>query len=303
MLATALWTLGVVAGIWGQRAWRARRAERRFAAKFTVGADGIVVGAEPRLYEAAGSRALLLFHGYNDSPQSIDQVARRIHAAGWTVRVPLLPGHGRSLRAFDSWRAEEAFAMAREEYARLRAVYPTVCVGGLSMGGALACWLAAEADVDAVVLYAPMLFVPRPMEVAVHTARLWSALSRYLVGGSGRSVLDDAAMRRLIAYKASSRRSLEALERIARETVMRLGFVHAPVFIAQSEEDNRLPRDQSARAHTRLGTNDRTVEWVRGAGHVLTVDYGWERVADRTVAWLGARFPQRRRSTELAAID
>jgi carboxylesterase len=303
MLSAALWALGVAAVLWGQRAWRARRAERRFAARFAVGPEGIVVGAEPKLYEAPGSRALLLFHGYNDSPQSIDQIARRIHAAGWTVRVPLLPGHGRSLRAFDAWRADEAFATAREEYATLRAVYPTVCVGGLSMGGALACWLAAEADVDGVVLFAPMLYVPRPMEVAVHTARLWSALTRYLVGGSGRSVFDAEALRTLIAYKASTRRSLEALERIARETVVRLGFVHAPVLIVQSEEDNRLPRDQSARAHARLGTKDRTVEWVRGAGHVLTVDFGWEGVADRTIAWLGARFPQRRRSTELARIE
>ena len=302
-MTAALWTLAIVAALWGQRAWRARVAERRFAARFAVGSDGIVVGAEPRLYEAPGSRALLLFHGYNDSPQSVDLIARRIHAAGWTVRVPLLPGHGRSLRAFDSWTADEAFAAVRAEYAALRAVYPTVCVGGLSMGGALACWLAAEADVDAVVLYAPMLFVPRPMEVAVHTARLWSSLTRYLVGGSGRSVFDAEALRTLIAYKASSRRSIEALQRIARETVVRLGFVHAPVFIVQSDEDNRLPRDQSERAHSRLGTKDRTVEWVHGAGHVLTVDYGWEGVADRTIAWLGARFPQRRRSTEITRIE
>jgi carboxylesterase len=302
-VTTALWLVAVAVVLWGQRAWRARAAERRFAAKFAVGADGIIVGAEPRLYESAGSRALLLFHGYNDSPQTLDRIAKRVSAAGWTVRVPLLPGHGRSLRAFDDWRAEEVFAVAREEYAALRAIYPTVAVGGLSMGGALACWLAAEADVDAVVLYAPMLFVPRPMEVGVHTARLWSALTKYLVGGSSPSVLDPGTFRSLIAYKTSTRRSLEALERIARETIVRLGFVHAPIFIAQSVEDNRLPRDQSERAHARLGTKDRTVEWVTGAGHVLTVDYGWEGVADRTIAWLGARFPQRRRSTEIGRVE
>jgi carboxylesterase len=298
-----LWMLAVVVALWAQWAWRARRVERRFAARFAVGDNGIIVGAEPRAYDAPGSRALLLFHGYNDSPQSLDGIARRIHAAGWTVRVPLLPGHGRSLRAFDAWRAEETFAVARAEYAALRAVYPTVCVGGLSMGGALACWLAAEADVDGVVLYAPMLFVPRPMEVAVHTSRLWSAFTRYLEGSRGPSVFDAEALRTLIAYKASTRRTLEALERVARETVMRLGFVHAPVLIVQSEEDNRLPRDQSARARSRLGTKDLTEVWVRGVGHVLTVDRGWESVADRTIAWLDARFAPRRRSTELARTE
>ena len=85
--------------------------------------------------------------------------------------------------------------------------------------------------------------------------------------------------------------------------MVRLGFVHAPVFIAQSVEDHRLPRDQSEHAHARLGTKDRTVEWVTGAGHVLTVDYGWEAVADKAIAWLGTRFKPARRSTERARVD
>ena len=31
--------------------------------------------------------------------------------------------------------------------------------------------------------------------------------------------------------------------------------------------------------------------WVAGAGHVITVDYGWEQVAERTVTWLESRVP------------
>lgn len=275
--------------VWSQRALRALRRERRFSARFRVNAEGIVLGAEARTYEAAGSRVLLLFHGYNDSPQTLDGIGRAVNAAGWTVRLPLLPGHGRSLRTFDQWTADDAVNAAREEYAALRGRFSTIVVGGLSMGGALACWLAAEAAVDGVVLYAPMLYVPRPMEVAVSTARLWSIVSRYISGGGKQSVHDPEAMRTLIAYGRSTRRSLEALELIANGAIARLGFVRAPVLMMQSTEDNRLPRDQSLRAFSRLGSPDRTLEWVDGAGHVLTIDHGWERVSARTVAWLAER--------------
>ena len=284
-----LWVAAAAALLWVQRWLRALRRERRFRARYPVNALGVVVGAEARTYEAAGSRVVLLFHGYNDSPQALDGIARAVHAAGWTVRVPLLPGHGRSLRAFDQWTADDAVNTAREEYAMLRQRYSTIVVGGLSMGGALACWIAAEAAVDGVVLYAPMLYVPRPMEVAVSTARLWSIASRYISGGGRRSVLDPAAQRSLIAYGGSTRRSLEALELIANGAIARLGFVRAPLLMVQSTGDNRLPRDQSLRAFSRLGSRDRTLEWVEGAGHVLTVDHGWERVAARTVAWLAER--------------
>lgn len=291
MTTLAAWVIGVALVIWLQRAVRARRRERRFAARFPTSADGVIRGAEPRSYQGTREGAVLLLHGYNDSPQSLDQVARVIHAAGWTVRVPLLPGHGRSLRAFDDWNDAELLAHVREEYATLRSRHRTVVVGGLSMGGALACWLGAESDAAGVVLYAPMLFVPRPMEVVISTARLWPLFTKYVSGGGKRSLHDPVAARGMIAYGCSTRRSLEALDRLCRHTTTRLGFIHDPVLVILSEEDNRLPVDQSVRAAARIGSVDKTIVWTRGAGHVITLDHGWERLAERTVEWLSERFP------------
>jgi carboxylesterase len=292
MATTLLW-LAVVAGlVWAQRSWRATRREQAFRRRFPATDDGIVVGAEARTYAAPGGRALLLIHGYNDSPRSLDDLARRLHAHGWTVRLPLLPGHGRSLEAWDAWRAEEAIALVRAEYDALRATHATVVVGGLSMGGALAAWIAAEAEPEGLLLFAPMLFVPRPMEVAVSTARVWSLVTKYLAGGGGRSIRDPEAQRRQISYGCSTRRSLEAVETIARGVAVRLGFVRAPSLFIQSTDDNRLPQDQSRRALTRISAADKTAHWVSGVGHVLTVDYGWELIADEVARWLEARFPR-----------
>jgi carboxylesterase len=289
-MTAAAWVLIVVVAAWAQRALRARLRERRFRARFAVKPDGVIAGAEPRTFGSHTGRALLLLHGYNDTPASLDAVARRVNEAGWTVRLPLLPGHGRSLRAFDAWTANEVIAQARDEYAALSATHHTVVVGGISMGGAVATWLAAETDADGLLLFAPMLFVPAQMQVAVSTARLWALFTKYLAGGGRRSIRDPDAQGRMIAYGCSTRRSLEALERIAKGTAVRLGFVHAPTLVMQSEEDNRLPHEQSVHAIARIGAKDRTVIWTKGAGHVLTVDHGWSDLADRTVAWLSARF-------------
>lgn len=290
MAAAAWWALALVVATWAQRALRARLRERRFRARFPLRDDGVIIGAEPRTYGSHTGRAVLLLHGYNDSPASLDGVARALQAAGWTVRLPLQPGHGRSLDAHDRWTADEVIAQARDEYAALRATHHTVVVGGISMGGAVACWLAAETDADAVLLFAPMLFVPRPMQVAVSTARLWWLFTKYLSGGGRRSIRDPEAGKRTISYGCSTRRSLEALERIAKGTAVRLGFIHAPTLVLQSEDDNRLPHAQSVHAIARIGAKDRTVVWTRGSGHVLTMDFGWEDVVARTLAWLKERF-------------
>lgn len=285
--------LAVVAALWAQRKWRALRHARRFLAKFERHPDGVIVGAEARTYAADPHRALLLIHGYNDAPASLDDVARALHAAGWTVRLPLLPGHGRSIEAFNAWTGEDAVAVVRAEYEALRATHSTVVVGGLSMGGALATWLAAEADVDGLVLFAPMLFVPRPMQVAVSTARVWSLLTVQVSGGSTRSIWDPEARKRSISYGCSTRRSLEALEYVAEGVIPRLGFAKAPTLVCQSRQDNRLPEDQSKRAFARLGAADKTVHWVEGAGHVLTMDYGWRDLAATVAQWLDSRWPPR----------
>lgn len=290
MMSGVTWLVAVAAAVWVQRWLRARARERWFRARHVFRDDGIIVGAEPRTYGSRTGRALLLIHGYNDSPASLDGIARKLQEAGWTVRLPLLPGHGRALRAFDAWSADELIAQARDEYAQLRATHPTVVVGGISMGGAAATWLAAETDADGLVLFAPMLFVPAQMQVAVSTARLWGCFTKYLAGGGRRSIRDPEAQQRMISYGCSTRRSLEALERVAKGTSVRLGFVHVPTLVIQSEEDNRLPREQSLHAIARIGAKDRTVIWTRGAGHVLTVDYGWEDVASRTAEWLNAHF-------------
>ncbi len=285
-----LWVLAVVGALWAQRALRARKRERYWRSRFPANDDGIVIGAEAQTLPSAGTRAILLVHGYNDTPASLLPLARVLQAAGWTVRVPLLPGHGRSLEAFDDWTAEEAIAHVRDEYAVLRATHGTVVVGGLSMGGALACWLAAESDAAGVLLYAPMLFVPSQMQVAVSTARLWVLVTKYISGGGRRSIRDPEAQKRMIAYGCSTRRSLEALEYIAKGTAVRIGFVHAPTLVMQSEDDNRLPHEQSTHALARIGAKDRRIIWTRGAGHVITVDHGWEALAATTVEWLKARY-------------
>ena len=291
-LSVVAMVVAVLVGlVWAQRAWRARRWEARFRLRHPAGPDGIVIGAESRTFEAPGDRAILLLHGYNDAPVALEPVARELQAAGWTVRTPLLPGHGRSLRAFETWTAEAAMASVRAEYETLCVTHRSVAVGGLSMGGALACVLAAEVPVSALVLYSPMLFVPPLVRRALRWGWLWRPVTRYVAGGGSRSILDPVARVRQIAYRSSSWGAFRALADIAGLAAARIPQVRVPTLVFLSEGDNRLPPAIAAASLTALQPPDRTVAWVRGAGHIITVDHGWEQVAARTVEWLGARVP------------
>src|SRR5688500_13670913 len=94
-----------------------RRHRRRLDVRNGLGPDGIVGGAGPLALEGGGDRAALLLHGFGDTPQSLGFLAGWLQARGWTVHAPLLPGHGRTLRAFTQSGAAAWVAHARGAYA------------------------------------------------------------------------------------------------------------------------------------------------------------------------------------------
>jgi carboxylesterase len=268
----------------------ARHQERAFVRAHPLDSSGIIIGAEPIHLAGERAGAVLLLHGYNDSPQSMQFMAAALHARGWSVRVPLLPGHGRRLQDWAAARATEWEDAARAELATLQAAHPDVAVGGLSMGGALAFILAAEQPgVRAVMGFAPYLHASLPVELLHLIAPVASLGAKYLASGGSRSVHDPVAAAAMIAYRVSTPRLLVELEKVVRLARKGLPHVTQPVLVVQSRADNRIPVASAAAAFDMIGSTDKTLHWTAGNGHVTTVDYGHEAIERLVADWLDSR--------------
>jgi carboxylesterase len=281
-------SLGIAALVWWPvRVAIAQRVERRFDAANPRDQEGYIIGAEPLLLRGTAPGAILVLHGYNDSPQAMASVAGALHDAGWTVRVPALPGHGRRLEEFARARAGDWEDAARRELAGLLSQHTSVAVCGMSMGGALALMLAAESPaVRAVVALAPYLHVSLGMRLLHALGPVASLGSRWVAGGGRGSIKDPEAAGRIIAYRMSTPRLLRELIRVARHARAVLGNVHQPVLVIQSREDNRIPQAAAADAFARIGSADKTLRWTSGAAHVLSVDFGHEQLERDIIGWL-----------------
>ena len=53
----------------------------------------VLPGAEPYAHDG-GDVGVVVVHGYTSTPQSMRGWAEHLAAAGYTVRLPRLPGHG-----------------------------------------------------------------------------------------------------------------------------------------------------------------------------------------------------------------
>lgn len=265
---------------------RGTRAEREYAARFARGSNGVVEGAESFTLRGTNGRALLLLHGSGDTPRTLRYLGERLNAAGYTVHAPLLPGHGRSPHAFSRVSAAAYLNAARHAYEELQAESQWVGVVGLSMGGALAAQIAAHSPtLRVLVLLAPYLIAPRHVEWTARTSWAWGLLVRFLPGGGERSVHDPVAQGDSRAYGVFPPRALRALVATAHAGRRALPRVRAPTLVVNSREDNRIPMALAERATETLSAPAER-HWVSGCGHVITVDYCKDAVADLVLGFL-----------------
>ncbi len=248
----------------------------------------VIPGAEPLDLRAGNARAILLLHGFGDTPQTLAYLARHLHEQGFDVRVPLLPGHGRSIQDMDASSHTEWLDSARAELFAMRARYKWAAVGGLSMGGTIAAILAAElGELPSLVLIAPYLTMPRGLRWLSVTSPLWSDMVGPVQAATTRSIHDPIERRANLSYGTVTGRSIRELSRLVEKGRVALSQITAPTLLIQSEDDNRSSPHAARRAFARLGTETKKLVLTHDGGHVITVDYGREHVFEEVRAWLG----------------
>ena len=283
-LAAAL----LAAAAWAFR-WRRRVAQRledSDTARRPRGADGVVLGAGEIRLVGTTDRAVLLLHGFNDTPQSMAYLGARLAAAGYTVHAPRLPGHGCGLADMARSAHAEAWRQAvREAHAALRREYAVVPVCGQSMGGALAVWLATTAGhVPALALLAPFIGLPAPLRRQFRLAALSPAKYHRSLGGE-RSLHDPIARRAALGPGIVTARMLRSLEQVAVAAEAALPSLDVPTLYVQSTLDNRISAADGQRHFEAISAPIKEQLWLSGSGHIISADLEREIVADRVIAW------------------
>ena len=263
-----------------------RAIEREYAERFPPDSEGVAEGAQGFMLPGTNGRALLLLHGSGDTPQSLRYLGERLNAAGYTVHALLLPGHGRSPRAFATATAADYYDASRRAFDSLAASHEWVGLVGLSMGGALAARIAVERpDVRALALLAPYLSPPPDVRWALSSSWLWGMTAPYLRGRGEDSVHDVSVRSASRAYGTFSAGALHALVDTAAAGHSALAKLAVPTLVINSEQDNRIPR---ALALSALAAMPASTErhWITGCGHVITVDYCKDAVVELVLSFL-----------------
>lgn len=239
--------------------------------------DDLIPGAEPWSHTGGPAGALVL-HGFTGNPGSMRGIAEALAAAGFSIEMPLLPGHGTVVddmipTTFADWLGEAEAALDR-----LRARCEKIVVVGLSMGGALTAWLGSEHD-DLAGLVAINAIVTEPPGMGEFVAELEAqGIDRF--GGIGSDIKKEGVEES--AYADTPVAPLRSMLDMASELSRRLERITAPILIVTSREDHVVPPENSdVLAESVRGPVERV--HAENSYHVVTMDNDKELVEQATV--------------------
>lgn len=260
---------------------RARHWERTLMRE----ADGLRAGT--RAFEVGeGDVGLLMVHGFASSPAVFQRMAPALAERGFRCRVIRLPGFGQPLgnREFDlaTWRRVLAVE-AGELRARTRAVW----LVGHSMGATLALdHVIRGGPVEGLVLMAPLIDVAEARSVGL-PPRTWFELGRRL--WPERALIETAfpvdirepmpgadEVRDLYLPVAAYGEMFDLVDRVQG----RAADVTCPVLMAVAPSDLVVDSSAATAYFEALGSRDKRLLVMDGAGHVLPLDRGWPALVD-----------------------
>lgn len=245
-------------------------------------------GTEP--WQAEGGRTgVLLCHGFTGSPASMRPWGEHLAAAGFTVRLPRLPGHGTSWRDMRLTRWPDWFAAVERSLDELAGRCDTIVVGGLSMGGTLALRLAQRHPqlIDGLVLVNPSVLSDRH---SIRALPLVSRLVPSITGLTNDVSLTDANEK---GYDRTPLAPLHSLTQLWRLVRADLPAITAPLLLLHSAVDHIVEPRNSAVILSGVSSTDVTEVVLHRSFHVATLDRDAPEIFQRSVAFAKRLSPQR----------
>jgi carboxylesterase len=229
-----------------------------------------------------GDVGVLVCHGFTGSPDSMRGWAEHLAQAGYTVRLPRLPGHGTRWQdanrtTFDDWLATVTAALT-DLILRCRAV--VVC--GLSMGGTLTLRLAElhpEAIAGIVLVNPSILTLRKDMAFLPVLKHVIPSLK-----GIASDIADPGAVE--LGYSRTPLKAADSLRRAWPVVRAELGSVSMPVLLLHSRVDHVVEPENSRVLLASISSTDVTEIVLERSYHVATLDYDKQVIFDSSVEFI-----------------
>jgi carboxylesterase len=229
-----------------------------------------------------GHIGIVLVHGFTGSPAAMRPWAEFLNARGYSVRVPLLPGHGTKPADLNQVEWPEWPAKVKCEIVELQKHCSQVFVAGLSMGGGTTLYVASELgdELSGIILVNPMIHVRGV------SPGLAFALSRVVKFGN--SVGGDIKRKGVTEYSYDKLpyRGIHQLLTMLKLTRAKLPAITVPMQLFHSVDDHTLPVSNTEIIMREVGSTNKSRIELLNSFHVATLDHDSELIFANSLTFI-----------------
>lgn len=238
-------------------------------------------GAESFIQDGTADVGVLLCHGFTSTPQSMRPWGEFLGAEGFTVRCPLLAGHGTRWQDMNRTRWTDWYATAEATLNELRRRCGSVFVFGQSMGGTLALRLAQRyPDIAGLTLVNPSVTTRRRGQALLPLA---SRVLPSLPGIPG-DIAKPGGFE--LAYNRLPLRAMTSLRELWAQVRVELPVIRQPLLVYRSRVDHIVEAVNAQIVLEGVGSHDRTELVLPNSYHVATLDHDAPTVFSGSVEFL-----------------
>ena len=221
---------------------------------------------------------VVLVHGYTGSPSSMRPWAEYLNQQGYTVRVPLLPGHGTKPEDLSEIKWQQWPEKIESELDELRKNCTKIFICGFSMGGGTTLHVATKRSdkIAGIILVNPMIHLPF---IGTKLAYLLSRIKKY------RSSAGDDIKRPGVTqggYEVMSTEGIYQILQMLKYTRANLHRVSVPMQLFHSVDDHTLPVSNTEIVMERVGSLSKERIELTNSFHVATLDYDAEVIFENS---------------------
>ncbi|MGH3732733.1 MAG: alpha/beta hydrolase [Acidimicrobiales bacterium] len=242
----------------------------------------VLPGAEP-FSHPGGPSGVLLLHGITSNPTTLNSIATLAAEKGYSVELPLLPGHGTSVEDLMTTTWSDWSETALEAYDELASRCDRVAIVGLSMGGTLTAFVAEMRDsVAGCVFINPLVKAP-PAEILEGLEALLDA-GLETIDSIGSDIKKEGVAES--SYAATPLAPLKTLFDGLVNVSENLRLISAPSLLLSSREDHVITWSGNGDdlVSKVSGPVERT--WLEDSYHVATLDNEQALVESLTLDFL-----------------
>jgi carboxylesterase len=211
---------------------------------------------------------IVLAHGFTSTPSVMRPWAEFLNSQGFTVRVPLLPGHGTSIADLEKVIWQQWPAEIEIHLNHLLGKCEKVFLCGFSMGAAASLHVAAryQFQLAGLILVNPMIHRKNAWPTAIKFAS--RLIKSFGTAGSDIKRVDVRQWK----YDRTPLRAAHQLLRLLEETRPLLPSIKLPLLLFRSVTDHTLPASNSEIILKEIGSSVKEQVTMHNSYHVAPLD-------------------------------